>query len=292
MANFGKRMVKEPAIKEIGKGGTEYTAGEGIVISEDEISVDEQVIATKTDLGDYETKADSDQKITVLEYIKSPNDYLVEDPGLTNQEAVTKWIQNMPVFLGQNTDDTEIAALETAGFTNILTDTIGTDSIAKTKFHVYGYFIVVEENDASPRDLTGIRIYASDNLGATGTIFDTKKPARRVIIRKSGGTDYCVEGARFNTITTTLNTYVDPFNNAVVVQGFTNNVVNNTIITSKTSVDGGRYQETASLLVDNPVANTNIASQLKLPTTEGTYQLTCVIDANGKFTKFEWVLIS
>lgn len=50
MANFGKRMVKEDLIKQIGQGAT-YEAGTGIDIVEDVISVDSDV-AMKTDLPD------------------------------------------------------------------------------------------------------------------------------------------------------------------------------------------------------------------------------------------------
>ena len=48
MSNFGKRMVPEYLIKEIGQGGgSEYTAGTGIDITEDVISVDTETMATK-----------------------------------------------------------------------------------------------------------------------------------------------------------------------------------------------------------------------------------------------------
>lgn len=50
MANFGRRMVNEELIAQIGEG-TEYTAGTGIDITEDVISVD-NTVAMKTDLSD------------------------------------------------------------------------------------------------------------------------------------------------------------------------------------------------------------------------------------------------
>lgn len=55
MANQGKRMVKENLIAQIGQGGggSEYTAGNGINITEDVISVDTNTIATKAELGSF-----------------------------------------------------------------------------------------------------------------------------------------------------------------------------------------------------------------------------------------------
>ena len=53
MANMGKRMVKEPLIAQIGQGGSaEYTAGTGIDITEDVISVD-NTVAMKDDIETY-----------------------------------------------------------------------------------------------------------------------------------------------------------------------------------------------------------------------------------------------
>lgn len=58
MANQGKRMVKENLIAQIGQGGggTEYTAGNGIDITEDVISVDTDTIATKEEVAEVESK--------------------------------------------------------------------------------------------------------------------------------------------------------------------------------------------------------------------------------------------
>lgn len=47
----GKRMVREDLIKKLKEGsGAEYTAGTGIVIEDNEISVDEEVVALKDEL--------------------------------------------------------------------------------------------------------------------------------------------------------------------------------------------------------------------------------------------------
>lgn len=54
MSNFGKRMVRESKIQEIGQGGggTEYTAGTGIDITEDVISADFTEVQEKLTAGD------------------------------------------------------------------------------------------------------------------------------------------------------------------------------------------------------------------------------------------------
>ena len=58
MANQGKRMVKENLIAQIGQGGAEYTAGTGIDITEDIISVDTTTIQEKLTAGDNITISD------------------------------------------------------------------------------------------------------------------------------------------------------------------------------------------------------------------------------------------
>lgn len=61
MANKGKRMVNEDLIKQIGQGGgAEYTAGDGIDITEDVISVDTETVALKSDLATVATTGDYD----------------------------------------------------------------------------------------------------------------------------------------------------------------------------------------------------------------------------------------
>ena len=59
---YGKRMVPEYLITKLETlepGGGEYTAGNGIDIEDNEISIDDTVVATKTDLEDYELKSEA-----------------------------------------------------------------------------------------------------------------------------------------------------------------------------------------------------------------------------------------
>ena len=52
--SHGKRMVREDLIAQIGQGGgAEYTAGTGITITDDTISVDTETVAVKTDLTNF-----------------------------------------------------------------------------------------------------------------------------------------------------------------------------------------------------------------------------------------------
>ena len=161
----GRRLVKENKIAQIGQGA-DYTAGTGIDITGDVISVDETV-ALKTDLSAYETKANADQKAIIIEYIKTPADVLAElqvtDPEATNQDAVTAWIKGMPVLLGEDADSTEQATLEAAGFTNIISGTGGTQGVMKTQFDIFGYYILPLETGTDPKIFNnGIRIFCTD----------------------------------------------------------------------------------------------------------------------------------
>lgn len=86
--------------------GTTYTAGTGIDITNDEISVDDTVIATKTDLDDYYTKAETDAKFSGLYHYKGSvatyadlpstgqtegDVYNVEEDGMNYAWNGTKW---------------------------------------------------------------------------------------------------------------------------------------------------------------------------------------------------------
>lgn len=88
MSNQGKRMVKENLIAQIGQGGggTEYTAGSGIDITEDVISVD-NTVALKSDLADYALK----EQVVVHKY--------VEFTGLPSEyDSVAEWALHVPVL--------------------------------------------------------------------------------------------------------------------------------------------------------------------------------------------------
>ena len=66
-------------------GGGEYTAGNGIDIEDNEISIDDTVVATKTDLEDYELKSDA--------FSGSYND-LTDKPTIPAAQVQSDWSQS------------------------------------------------------------------------------------------------------------------------------------------------------------------------------------------------------
>lgn len=99
MANQGKRMVPEYLIKKIGEGGggTEYTAGTGIDITNNEISVDTETIATKEYVDEHGGSVDIDNKTIV----KNADDEL--------ETAIGGWKETVqlpynPVLVGTGSD--------------------------------------------------------------------------------------------------------------------------------------------------------------------------------------------
>ena len=85
---YGKRMVPEYLItklEELEPGGGDYTAGNGIDIEDNEISIDDTIVATKTDLEDYELKSDA--------FSGSYND-LTDKPTIPAAQVQSDWSQS------------------------------------------------------------------------------------------------------------------------------------------------------------------------------------------------------
>ena len=116
--NFGRRMVDEEAILKIGQGGgggTPIEAGTGISITGTDtktIAVDEQVVATKEDLGDY-------QHIETFEFTDNPfttEGWLTKVPVLKTDNFTpatdTKFGNNPVITLDPNNKDNNLCYLK------------------------------------------------------------------------------------------------------------------------------------------------------------------------------------
>ena len=85
--SFGKRMVRESKIKEIGKGGTTYEAGDGIDITEGTISIDNTValkseIPTSSNYVDLTSNQTIDGNKTFDDLVLSKGGFGVEVEGI------------------------------------------------------------------------------------------------------------------------------------------------------------------------------------------------------------------
>lgn len=136
MAKYqGRRMVKEDEYAYLQElieshddpsaewGGASYTAGNGIDITSDEISIDNTVVATKTDLEDYELKSDA--------FSGSYND-LTDKPTIPAAQVQSDWSQadNTAVDYIKNKPTIPDAVSGTNDGTNWTNLTIGSDTYA------------------------------------------------------------------------------------------------------------------------------------------------------------------
>lgn len=127
MANYpkyqGQRMIKEDEYAYLQElieahddpsadwGGSSYTAGNGIDITDSEISIDDTVVATKTDLEDYELKADafsgSYNDLTDKPTIPAATSDLNNDSGF-----ITNTVSNLTNYYDKTYIDTTVGNIE------------------------------------------------------------------------------------------------------------------------------------------------------------------------------------
>jgi len=255
-------------------GGAEYTAGTGIDISEGEINIDDTVVATKTDLEDYELK----ESVTI-EYTKCPQDYL--DPDTQDVNAATAaWLADMPIILASGSA-TE-ATLRSAGHKNIIPKlTNGT----KLKFK--GYFGFVSENSSNIFD--HINYFCTDAGTSASTNLFIRHPEAQFYGFKNSGSQLVLNACRTRMLNTSLSTKVDLFNNSINVIGLSNNLWSTVSLTSKLNTASNGFEaEGISIYGNNVEVGANIANQLKTPTTAGTYLLSTDVNPITFIPTFAW----
>ena len=306
MANFGKRMVAEDLIKQIGQGGgSTYTAGDGIAISEEDVISVDNTVALKSDLSDYAKTADLATVATTGDY-----DDLTDKPDLTDYtktkdyslipkcpnpvtmgptsattEAVQAWMKTLPTIIGRS-GSAGVEALETLGFTNVINLNIG-DYI-----ELQGYFNLVIESSSSPYGIQDIVTFTCENRTGTNSLVN-RENINTVTAFKAANQDIVVNDARNRGINTTL-------------AGITNPVSGNTGVTVYSIAPSPAFTLTLGIASNRaPIKDvtfgfytdynnaglatgTNYRDQAKLPTTDGTYVLKVTV-TNGVPT-LSWVL--
>ena len=315
MANFGKRMVAEDLIKQIGQGGgsdLNLQAGTGISITTGEtaddkiIAVDSNVAMT-SDLADYAKSADLATVATTGDY-----DDLTDTPNLTvyaksadyeltpkcpnpvtmgptevSNAAVQAWMKTLPTIIGRS-GSAGVEALETLGFTNVINLNIG-DYI-----ELQGYFNLVIESSSSPYGIQDIVTFTCENRTGTNSLVN-RENINTVTAFKAANQDIVVNDARNRGINTTL-------------AGITNPVSGNTGVTVYSIAPSPAFTLTLGIASNRaPIKDvtfgfytdynnaglatgTNYRDQAKLPTTDGTYTLKVTV-VSGVPT-LSWVLDS
>lgn len=257
MSNHGKRMVKENLIAQIGQGGgSTYTAGDGIDITEDVISVDNTIV-TDDELSailDIYSKKDEVVIHKQVEYDVNPK--TVIDGG----GSLADWLADVPILkTNEFTDES------TFGHPVI---TLDADDYSNKYGMIKGFF--------------GIRDTANDVTkyfysGSSNVTLSTTNSAKRFEFFRSGNNDYTIEGARWNghfTLTdgTTTVDFIR-FTRAF----FQKLTINKNPIS----------MNTVMIRINNPKENVNYPTTT--PSTAGTYVLQCTVDSNGQVSALEWV---
>lgn len=250
MANQGKRMVKENLIAQIGQGGggSTYTAGTGIDITEDVISVD-NTIATKEEVDAVDAK-------TLSIY------------GLG--------VADLPE--GSTTFDLPIADLIAAGLPILSNDyTTGSDYIYKDNvvdiktgsyFYVSGLFALATDT------LGGLRFYITSNNG-----LQTNKDIYTIEGFRTGGKEYTFNNARYRARLSAWGGILDYVHDMIQstdgIVGISGNPDNEPVNITYTY-----------MTVNNPEPNVRYRSQLALPSEDGNYALYATVDSG--LAGFSW----
>lgn len=306
MANQGKRMVKENLIAQIGQGGgAEYTAGTGINIAEDVISVDSDV-AMKTDLPDEVSGTNDGSNWTSLtigndtyglasgggntlySYMQTIDEVILElreeDPEATYQDAITEWLKRMPTFVSYNINAAGMETLRGMGFKNLIQIQLG------AQYDIQGYFSIIFEGSTNTTPYA-MQVCMSDRVGnATKALWNiaSDRIQHTVVIGKS---EIEFQNCRYRETNTTLADFNDLFNNPIdYVQQFGVNAQTEATLGMGYAyvVYQGRQAETVGISVQGGIpANNQFNVQLKAPTTDGTYALG--VDVNtGSAPYFHW----
>ncbi len=290
MANFGKRMVKEPAIKQI--GGTEYTAGDGITITDDTIAVDEQVIATKTDVSGAVEELKEDNAI--FPFYDGTN---VDFTDVTYDEAntaldISNIINAMPVI--QSTETTDFDDL-----TNEIKITTDQYNEQDKSFYLKGYGLL--KATASGKYLI---IITKDVALAAGTETNMSNITGKQFSR-SGGDAYMISKVRatkWNTLQVNatyasatqfkINGTLVPFENVQFVALASTDTLE-VVVKASVGIKNGYIRIQFAYPGISAGNLTHYGNKLaidKIPTgNAGNYLLRVTVDANSKLTDLGWV---
>ena len=276
MANFGKRMVAEDLIKQIGQGGggteytagdnitikdgvisatdTTYTAGTGIDITEDVISVDGTVVPSKSDLNKY-------FQMKSYVYDQKPADFISEVTAEKNEYDL--WFESLPVLRTVQLSDSDPFL---TGRDVIETDP---DNLGNAFIRFKGSFIIRN----SSTDTYAIFCTSSTKIdGSTAVIKD-------FILRRSGNNDYQFQFTRWSG------------QDSLYGQSTTYTVYRVTRAFQDLSIGvAGIGFFSTPLRINNPKVNVNMPTTT--PTTAGTYTLQCTVDDNGQVSAIEWVTVT
>lgn len=287
MANKGKRMVSEDLIKQIGQGGTEYTAGENITIEDgvisatdtaynpgtgisisdqDVISVDTTTIATNAYAQTAAESAVRNGAITV-----DKNHYFIELPGDYSGD-MDAWFADIPV-------------LQTNGFTDA--ETFGHPVITGDQnaqgfeyLDLAGTFII---RDTANNINQLITTYSNNYFTAEDTAQQKASNLRHYLCFRSGNNDWSCPWTRYVGAVEFRYLVEDvPTVYATAIK------ISRSIYFGQTAFNAnGVAGQSVDLRLGKLKANYNAA--VATPTTEGDYMLKVGVDNNGEVDEVSWI---
>ena len=315
MANFGKRMVAEDLIKQIGQGGgsdLNLQAGTGISITTGEtaddkiIAVDSNVAMT-SDLADYAKSADLATVATTGDYDdltdkpdltdyaktkdysltpKCPNPVTMGPTGSYSDQTVIPWIKSLPTLVARSSTS-GVTALENLGFTNVIEMPIG------SSLEMQGYFNLVVENGSSPYEVQSIVTFTCENRTGSSSLVNRENLNTITVLRQSNQ-DFTLSNVRNRGINTCLSQNTNPVSQTTGITVYS--IANSPAFTLTlcTSADKAPIKDlTWGFYTDytNPglATGTNYRYGVETPKVAGTYVLKVTVDQDGVPT-YSWVL--
>ena len=254
MANKGRRMVFEEDIKKIGEGsGSTYTAGEGITIENDEISVDYDATGFVVAVNYNAVGIDK-------------NHYFVELPGDYNGDY-DEWFKHIPV-------------LKTNSFTD------------GPEFGHYIIEMDPNESGLSYLDLAGTYIirdtanninqlictYSSNIITAEDTAQARQGNLRHYLAYRSGNNSWSMNNVRYQGETEFR--YLDPTTQEPTLYITAHRVTRNNMFGQTSFGPNGIENQSVEIRIAKLKPNYNAA--VAVPTTEGTYKMNVHVDSNGE----------
>lgn len=293
MSNHGKRMVKENLIAQIGQGGgAEYTAGTGIDITEDVISVDTTAIQEKLTAGDNitisegvisatDTTYDAGDGINIsaadtitvdMQYVNSnisvegvplqPTPVTV-GPAFNDEAVITAWVKSLPVLMGRGSNSA--SQLQQLGFTNLVQATVGQEVLMK------GYFAVAIEDGSSPYAVTKVVVCTTENRTGSSSIVG-KNNTNSIKVIKTANQSYMSYDSRFRGTNTSLTAGIDPVSLQALEVYAEYSSPNKYMVFSLNNTKPFHVEEYFGWKIGSPTSD-DYSSGLAIPSTDGTYTL-------------------
>lgn len=273
MANFGKRMVAEDLIKQIGQTGPEYDNGYGIIFTEESdgtisIGVDTVDIAQVTDLAYLEPK--------MKEFSYIEDGY---------QQGVDAWYAKIPFLKTNDFTDTDqddpYHYTDAAGNKH---DVITLDPDDLSHFvAMQGTFALRKTSSNTNYLVTTSKSNITTLIGTTGS---GVTGFNKMLVQRTGNNDISFWYARTNELGTAT-IYAGTANEMTVNVFRVTRHTYNQINTFRSSINSGGMLGT-NIRIDNLKPNVSVTST---PTTAGTYTLQCTVDADGGVSEVKWVAV-